>query len=142
MTASGQPINEHTKLVTIQRSKGYATRPSFSVEQIGEADRLLQELSSPTSCCMVDNCYGEFVETTGALGCGGRYGGGQPHQESGRRSGSHRRLCLRHGRSCIDRCAYRLSAPGLGQEVGANLGLLHQLSIRDCSWLPQWWPPL
>ena len=56
-------INEKTKLVTIQRSKGYATRPTFSVEQIGELIAFVQEASSPDVICMVDNCYGEFVET-------------------------------------------------------------------------------
>ena len=116
-------IHEKTKLVTIQRSKGYATRPSFSVEEIGQLIAFCKSCK-PGIICMVDNCYGELVETTGTHGCGGRYSGGQPHQESGRRSGSHRRLCLPAGRICIDRCAYRLSAPGLGKEVGANLGLL------------------
>ena len=54
-------INERTKLITIQRSKGYATRPSFSVEQIGELICFCKEIK-PDVKVMVDNCYGEFVE--------------------------------------------------------------------------------
>ena len=86
-------INERTKLITIQRSKGYATRPSFSVEQIGELIRFCKEIK-PDVKVMVDNCYGEFVERIEPSG--GRYGGGQPHQKPRRRSGPHRRLHLRH----------------------------------------------
>ena len=54
-------INEKTRLITIQRSKGYATRPTFSVQQIGELIRFVKELK-PGIICMVDNCYGEFTE--------------------------------------------------------------------------------
>ena len=54
-------INDRTKLVTIQRSKGYATRPSFSVEQIGRLIAFCKSVK-PDLLCMVDNCYGEFVE--------------------------------------------------------------------------------
>ena len=87
-------INEKTKLITIQRSKGYATRPSYSVEEIGKLIAFCKECK-PDVLCMVDNCYGEFVETQEPTNVGGRHGGGQSHQESGRRPGSHRRLCLR-----------------------------------------------
>ena len=55
-------INEKTKLITIQRSKGYATRPTFSVQQIGELIAFCKEVK-PDVVCMVDNCYGEFVDT-------------------------------------------------------------------------------
>jgi len=55
-------INERTKLVTIQRSKGYASRPTFSVKQIGELIAFIKKIK-PQVICMVDNCYGEFVET-------------------------------------------------------------------------------
>ena len=54
-------INEKTKLVTIQRSKGYQTRPSFSVNQIGELIAFVKSIK-PEVICMVDNCYGEFTE--------------------------------------------------------------------------------
>ena len=55
-------INERTKLVTIQRSKGYATRPTLSVERIGQLIAFVKSIK-PDLICMVDNCYGEFVET-------------------------------------------------------------------------------
>ena len=54
-------LNEKTKLVTIQRSKGYQTRPSYSVAEIGELISFIKE-RRPDVICMVDNCYGEFVE--------------------------------------------------------------------------------
>jgi len=54
-------INEKTKLVTIQRSKGYANRPTLSVEKIGELISFIKNIK-PDVVCMVDNCYGEFVE--------------------------------------------------------------------------------
>ena len=54
-------INERTKLVTIQRSKGYASRPTLSVERIGELISFIKDIK-PDVICMVDNCYGEFVE--------------------------------------------------------------------------------
>ena len=62
-------LNEKTKLVTIQRSKGYATRPTLSVERIGELIRFIKEIK-PEVLCMVDNCYGEFVETVEPLDVG------------------------------------------------------------------------
>lgn len=64
----GKAISEKTKLMTIQRSKGYATRPTFSVEQIGELIGFAKKIK-PDLICMVDNCYGEFVETMGGCGC-------------------------------------------------------------------------
>lgn len=57
-----EAINERTKLITIQRSKGYATRPTLSVNQIGELISFCKSVK-PDVICMVDNCYGEFVET-------------------------------------------------------------------------------
>uniref|UniRef100_UPI0028A6E7D1 methionine gamma-lyase family protein n=1 Tax=Lacrimispora sp. TaxID=2719234 RepID=UPI0028A6E7D1 len=57
----GKAVNEKTKLVTIQRSKGYDTRPTFSVSQIGELISFVKKIK-PDVICMVDNCYGEFVE--------------------------------------------------------------------------------
>ena len=115
-------INEKTKLITIQRSKGYATRPSYSVEEIGKLIAFCKECK-PDVLCMVDNCYGEFVETQEPTNVGAdmvvgslikNLGGGLAH------TGGY--VCGR--KECIERCAYRLSAPGLGREVGANLGLL------------------
>lgn len=115
-------VNEKTKLVTIQRSKGYKMRPTFSVKQIGELIAFVKNIK-PDVIVMVDNCYGEFVEdiepsdvgadmTVGSLI---KNPGGGLAPIGGYIVGTQK---------CIDRCAYRLSAPGLGQEVGANLGLM------------------
>ena len=118
-------INEKTKLITIQRSKGYATRPTFSVTQIGELIAFCKAIK-PDVTIMVDNCYGEFVETIEPSDVGAdmivgsliKNPGGGLAPIGGYIAGTQK---------CIDRCAYRLSAPGLGQEVGANLGLMTSL---------------
>ena len=118
-------INEKTKLITIQRSKGYATRPTFSVTQIGELIAFCKGIK-PNVLVMVDNCYGEFVETIEPSDVGAdmivgsliKNPGGGLAPIGGYIAGT---------RHCVDRCAYRLSAPGLGQEVGANLGLMPAL---------------
>ena len=114
-------INERTKLVTIQRSKGYASRPTLSVERIGELISFIKSIK-PDVICMVDNCYGEFVERIepsevgadmivgsliknpggGLAPCGGYIAG---------------------KKECVEQVAYRLSSPGLGKEVGATLGV-------------------
>ena len=115
-------INEKTRLVTIQRSKGYATRPSYSVEEIGKVIAFCKECK-PDVLCMVDNCYGEFVETQEPTNVGADMVVGSLIKNLGgglAPTGGY--VCGR--KSCIERCAYRLSAPGLGREVGANLGLL------------------
>lgn len=115
-------INEKTKLITIQRSKGYATRPSYSVEEIGKLIAFCKECK-PDVLCMVDNCYGEFVETREPTNVGADMVVGSLIKNLGgglAPTGGY--ICGR--KSCIERCAYRLSAPGLGREVGANLGLL------------------
>ena len=118
-------INEKTKLVTIQRSKGYATRPSFSVQQIGELIAFVKSVK-PDIICMVDNCYGEFVEPTEPSDVGADMVVGSLIKNPGgglAPIGGY--ICGTE--SCVNRCAYRLSAPGLGQEVGANLGLMPSL---------------
>lgn len=115
-------INEKTKLITIQRSKGYATRPSYSVEEIGKLIAFCKECK-PDVLCMVDNCYGEFVETQEPTNVGADMVVGSLIKNLGgglAPTGGY--VCGR--KECIERCAYRLSAPGLGCEVGANLGLL------------------
>ena len=114
-------INERTKLVTNQRSKGYASRPTLSVERIGELISFIKSIKSDV-ICMVDNCYGEFVERIepsevgadmivvsliknpggGLAPCGGYIAG---------------------KKECVEQAAYRLSSPGLGKEVGATLGV-------------------
>lgn len=118
-------INAKTKLVTIQRSKGYSTRPTFSVAQIGELIAFIKGIRSDI-ICMVDNCYGEFVELSEPSDVGADMVVGSLIKNPGgglAPIGGY--IC---GTSdCISRCAYRLSAPGLGQEVGANLGLMPAL---------------
>lgn len=115
-------VNDKTKLVTIQRSKGYATRPSFSVEQIGELIAFIKSVK-PDVNVMVDNCYGEFVETVEPSDVGADMVVGSLIKNPGgglAPIGGY--ICGTE--ACVSRCAYRLSAPGLGQEVGANLGIL------------------
>ena len=115
-------INEKTKLITIQRSKGYATRPSFSVEDIGKLIAFCKE-RKPDVLCMVDNCYGELVETIEPTDVGADMVVGSLIKNLGgglAPTGGY----IVGKKACIDRCAYRLTAPGLGREVGANLGLM------------------
>ena len=115
-------INEKTKLVTIQRSKGYATRPTFSVDRIGKLIEFLKSIKSDL-VCMVDNCYGEFVETIEPSDVGADLVVGSLIKNPGgglATSGGY--ICGKA--DLVERCAYRLSAPGLGQEVGANFGVM------------------
>ena len=114
-------INDRTKLATIQRSKGYATRPTLSVERIGELIAFIKSIK-PDVICMVDNCYGEFTETieptdVGADLCVGsliKNPGGGLAPCGGYIVGKE---------AYVEQAAYRLSSPGLGKEVGASLGL-------------------
>ena len=125
LSAIRAAVSEKTKLVHIQRSKGYQTRPTLSVAQIGDAIAAVKAVK-PDLVVMVDNCYGEFVEAiepsdVGADLCVGsliKNPGGGLAPIGGYIVGTQQ---------CVDRCAYRLSAPGLGQEVGANLGLMPAL---------------
>ena len=113
-------INEKTKLITIQRSKGYATRPTFSVTQIGELITFCKSIK-PGVVCMVDNCYGEFVEVIEPSDMGAdMIVGSLIKNPGGGLAAVGGYIC--GTKECVENCAYRLSAPGLGQEVGANLG--------------------
>lgn len=117
-----EKINQKTKLITIQRSKGYATRPSFSVAQIGKLIAFCKSVK-PDVKIMVDNCYGEFVEALEPSDVGADMVVGSLIKNPGgglAPIGGY--IC--GTKNCVERCAYRLSAPGLGQEVGANLGLM------------------
>lgn len=115
-------INERTKMVTIQRSKGYDSRPTLSVSKIGELIAFIKEIK-PDAICMVDNCYGEFVERmepteVGADLCVGsliKNPGGGLAPIGGYIVGK---------KDYVEQAAYRLTAPGLGREVGATLGIL------------------
>ena len=114
-----------TKLVTIQRSKGYATRPTLSVRQIGELIAFVKSIRADI-ICMVDNCYGEFVETIEPSDVGAdMIVGSLIKNPGGGLAPIGGYIC--GTKACVDRCAYRLSAPGLGQEVGSNLGLMTAL---------------
>ena len=115
-------INEKTKLVTIQRSKGYEPRKTLSVEQIGQLIAFIKGIR-PDIICMVDNCYGEFVETIEPSDVGAdmvvgsliKNPGGGLAPIGGYIAGK---------KECIENAAYRLTSPGLGKEVGASLGVL------------------
>ena len=117
-----QNIRDKTKLITIQRSKGYQTRPTLSVERIGELIRFIKGIR-PDILCMVDNCYGEFVETIEPSQVGAdlvvgsliKNPGGGLAPVGGYLAGK---------KECIEQAAYRLTSPGLGKEVGASLGIL------------------
>lgn len=114
-------INEKTKLVTIQRSKGYQTRPTLSVARIGELIAFIKKCK-PSVICMVDNCYGEFVETIEPSDVGADLVVGSLIKNPGgglAPIGGY--ICGK--KEYIEQAAYRLSAPGLGKEVGASLGL-------------------
>ncbi len=115
-------INDKTKLITIQRSKGYQTRPTLSVSQIGELIAFIKGIK-PDVICMVDNCYGEFVERIEPSDAGAdmvvgsliKNPGGGLAPIGGYIAGK---------KECVENAAYRLTSPGLGKEVGASLGIL------------------
>ncbi len=117
-------INDKTKLIAIQRSKGYKTRPTLSVEQIGEAIKYVKSIK-PDVIVMVDNCYGEFVETVEPSDYGADMTVGSLIKNPGGGLAPIGGYIV-GTKKCIDRCSYRLSAPGLGQEVGATLGILEK----------------
>lgn len=115
-------LNERTKLVTIQRSKGYQTRPSFSVKQIGELIAFVKGIR-PDVICMVDNCYGEFVETMEPSDVGADMVVGSLIKNPGgglAPIGGY----IAGRKELIEACGYRLTSPGLGREVGASLGVM------------------
>lgn len=115
-------MKPNTKLVTIQRSKGYQTRPTLSVARIGELISFVKNIN-PNVICMVDNCYGEFVETIEPTQVGAdmivgsliKNPGGGLAPIGGYIVGT---------KECVENAAYRLTSPGLGKEVGASLGIL------------------
>lgn len=115
-------IHDRTRLITIQRSKGYQGRPTLSVSRIGELIRYVKNIK-PDVICMVDNCYGEFVETVEPTDAGAdmvvgsliKNPGGGLAPIGGYIAGK---------KDCIENAAFRLTSPGLGKEVGASLGIL------------------
>ena len=114
-----QALRGGVKLVTIQRSKGYATRPTFSVQQIGELIAFLKSLK-PDIICMVDNCYGEFVEPIEPSDVGADMIVGSLIKNPGggiAPTGGY----IAGRKNLVELCAYRLNAPGLGKELGCTL---------------------
>ncbi len=114
-------INEKTKLVTIQRSKGYQVRPTLSVGRIGELISFIKGIR-PDIICMVDNCYGEFVERIEPSDLGADMVVGSLIKNPG---GGLAPLggYIAGRKDCIEKAAYRLTSPGLGKEVGASLAV-------------------
>ncbi|MDO4523212.1 MAG: methionine gamma-lyase family protein [Eubacteriales bacterium] len=114
-------IHEKTRLIEIQRSKGYQTRPTLSVEKIAQAIAFVKSIRSDI-IVMVDNCYGEFVECEEPSDYGAdmvvgsliKNPGGGLAPVGGYIAGTN---------ECVERSAYRLTSPGLGKEVGATLGV-------------------
>ena len=115
-------ITDKTKMIAIQRSKGYLTRPSLSVQAIGEVIGFIKSIR-PSLIVMVDNCYGEFVDTVEPSDYGAdmtvgsliKNPGGGLAPIGGYIAGT---------KECIENCAVRLTSPGLAKEVGASLGVM------------------
>ena len=116
-----EAINEKTKLLHIQRSRGYSTRPTLSVEEVGALITFAKGIK-PDLICLVDNCYCEFVGVDEVADVGAdmvvgsliKNPGGGLAPIGGYIAGT---------KECVDRAAYRLTAPGLGKELGASLDL-------------------
>ena len=115
-------VNEKTKLVTIQRSKGYQTRPTLSVARIGELIAFIKEMK-PDVICMVDNCYGEFVEEKEPLEVGADMIVGSLIKNAGGGLAPIGGYIVGK-KECVENAAYRLTSPGLGKEVGASLNVI------------------
>ena len=115
-------LNDKTKLVTIQRSKGYQTRPTLSVERIGELISFIKSIK-PDVICMVDNCYGEFVERKEPLEVGADMIVGSLIKNPGGGLAPIGGYIVGK-KECVENAAYRLTSPGLGKEVGASLGVI------------------
>lgn len=115
-------INERTRLVTIQRSKGYAPRKTLSVARIGELIAFIKEIK-PDVICMVDNCYGEFVEEREPLEVGADMIVGSLIKNPGGGLAPIGGYIVGK-KDCVENAAYRLTSPGLGKEVGASLGIM------------------
>ncbi|MCI6554007.1 MAG: methionine gamma-lyase family protein [Lachnospiraceae bacterium] len=115
-------IHDRTRLVTIQRSKGYQTRPTLSVEKIGELIAFIKDIK-PDVICMVDNCYGEFVERLEPSDVGADLVAGSLIKNPGgglAPTGGY----IAGKRDCVENAASRLTSPGLAKEVGASLGMI------------------
>ena len=115
----------NVKAVTIQRSKGYGWRPTYSAKDIGALIEFVKEIS-PETICIVDNCYGEFVQKQEPTDVGADLIAGSLIKNAGggiARTGGY--IAGRH--DLVEKCAYRLTTPGLGKEVGATVGMNREL---------------
>lgn len=118
-------VDSSTTMVYIQRSRGYELRPSLSVEEIGKVCSLVKKIN-PNVIVMVDNCYGEFVEKTEPTQAGADLTAGSLIKNAGggiAATGGY----IAGRRDLVEKCAYRLTTPGLGKEVGATLGMNREL---------------
>lgn len=115
-------ITTNTKMIAIQRSKGYATRPSFTIEQIKAMCEQIRELA-PNAIIFVDNCYGEFVELEEPTEVGADLMAGSLIKNPG--GGLAKIGGYIAGRAdLVEKCAYRMTSPGIGAEAGASLNTL------------------
>ncbi|MEH7226118.1 methionine gamma-lyase family protein [Bacillus sp. JJ1566] len=133
LTADGKPdfaaiknaIHENTKMIGIQRSKGYATRPSFTIEEIKEMIEFVKEIK-PDVVVFVDNCYGEFVELQEPCHVGADLIAGSLIKNPGgglAKTGGY----LVGKKELVEACSYRMTSPGIGAEAGASLYTLQEM---------------
>lgn len=118
-------IKPNTKMIGIQRSKGYATRPSFTVAEIGEMVRFVKEIKSDV-VVFVDNCYGEFVEEQEPCHVGADLMAGSLIKNPGggiAKTGGY----LVGKAEYVESCSYRMTSPGIGAEAGASLYALQEM---------------
>ena len=115
----------NVKAVTIQRSKGYGWRPTYSAKDIGALIEFVKEIS-PETLCIVDNCYGEFVETEEPTAYGADLIAGSLIKNPGgglAPTGGY----IAGKQKYVELCAYRLTSVGIGKEAGASLGFNRQM---------------
>ena len=118
-------VDDTTTMVYIQRSRGYELRASLSVDEIGRVCSIVKK-KNPNVIVMVDNCYGEFVEKKEPVQVGADLIAGSLIKNAGggiATTGGY--IAGRH--DLVEKCAYRLTTPGLGKEVGATLGMNREL---------------
>ena len=115
------------KMVYIQRSKGYATRPSLRNREIKAICDAVKPLS-PDTIIMLDNCYGEFTEYESPLSLGVDIMAGSMIKNAGggiAPTGGY----IAGKAELVELCAYRLSSPGTGRELGCTLGVLREMYL-------------
>ncbi|WP_282171576.1 aminotransferase class I/II-fold pyridoxal phosphate-dependent enzyme [Cytobacillus firmus] len=124
-SAVEKAIRPNTKMIGIQRSKGYATRPSFTIEQIGEMIQFVKEIK-PDVIVFVDNCYGEFVEDREPCNVGADLMAGSLIKNPGggiAKTGGY----IVGKKQWVEACSYRMTSPGIGAEAGASLYSLQEM---------------